>query len=937
MRKTVYALMLFLVPLSLFGGGINTAEDLVAFAKAVNQFQPTDQWRNEDGVVCLEADIDMSKVKKFESISSFGGVFDGKGHSIKNWKAKSGLFGTLLDGGEIRNLIIDKSCSMKTANSEEAFAVGFLVNHNRGIIRNCENHGTISHKSTYTTNDVLVGGLVGKNNAVIFNCRNYGNISSNCISTVQKGGVEFMIGGIAGGCIPPKGEMRSGFISCENFGNLKYEGDFPYAFSGGITGYSTGGPIRLCVNRGNIEVSALRGVQNLNNRTSYVGGICGYSRFEVTSCDNFGTVNSSGGIMGYCSGIVGLPSGFISVSDCINYADVVLSNEVPSRLGGIAAICTSDVRFAFCENHGEIKFAGFSPDAPSYIGGIVGEVYTKNGSTRASTLRNCLNTGNVTAGAGGNNYENDKCIHTGGIIGRSYGLSKAQIQVYGCLNNGTVTSLTGRSNPYVAGMQHTKIWGTYYDSYAKSSTLQEDGSNIYGKVMTAEGKPVKDVVISDGFQCVQTGEDGSYSMKSDLNTARFVSMSLPSGYEIERVNSIPQMFKRIRRYEKAVSADFVLTQTGPQEEYTLIMIGDPQNIGFKSSDNGCETFRDVIISDIEKQKEEGKQLYAINLGDVIYNFTAGYDDFLAMSSEASFPMFNVIGNHDLDKCGFAHPRYTNVSYENYVGPTDYSFNIGDIHYVVLNTVPLFANALQGSYTAGVSDEGLEWLKNDLSFVPKDKTIVLCSHILLIDPYRRLGRRLNETSAIELFEPFEKVYAWGGHTHTNSGGKCNWKGRKIDGVKVARATGSPRVNAPMSREGIPNGYMFVDVKGGQMEWYYKTAGKGKDHQMRVYSPTVTGDEYVKAIIWNYTPTYWSNPEWYENGVKIGELERVKEHDPAYEELFAATLNHLKGTSRNYALPVNSEYLFRIKPSADVRKGEVRVTDNFGNTFIQEIEW
>ena len=937
MKRIALIFALSLTPILVLAGGIHSAEDLVAFAKAVNQYQPTDQWRDEQGHVCLEADIDMSKVKKFESITSFGGVFDGKGHSIKNWKTKSGLFDVLLDGGEIRNLVIDSSCSMKASNSDDEYAIGFIVNQNKGIISNCENHGSISHKSTYTSNDIYIGGIVGKNIAVIFNCRNYGNVSSNCVSTLQKGGVDFMIGGIAGGCVPPKGEMRCGFIACENYGNVKYDGDFPFAFTGGITGYSTGGPIRLCVNRGKINASALRATQNLNNRTSYVGGICGYSRFEVTSCDNFGDVNSAGGLMGYCSGIVGLPSGFISISDCINYADVTLANEVPSRLGGISAICTSDVRFSFCENHGHIEYVGFSPDATSHIGGIVGEVFTKNKSTRAATLRNCLNTGKVTGGAGGNNYENDKCIHTGGIIGRAFGLRDAQIQLRGCRNTGEVTSFTGKCNPVVAGMQFTKIDGEYYDSYAKSSTVQADGSNVHGKVVTIDGKPMKDVVISDGRQCVLTKEDGSYSMKSDLKTARFVSISLPSGYEMERVNAIPQIFKRIHRYEDAVCADFVLTQTGSQEEYTLIMVGDPQNIGLKSSDNGCETFRDVIISDIEKLKEDNKPLYVINLGDVIYNFTAGYDDFLTMSSGASFPMFNLIGNHDLDKCGFAHPRYTNVSYENYVGPTDYSFNIGDMHYVVLNTVPLFANALQGSYTAGVSDESLEWLRNDLSFVPKDKTIVVCSHVLLMDPYRRLGRRLNETEALDLFNSFEKVYGWGGHTHTNSGGICKWNGRGIDGIKVARATGGPRVNAPMSREGIPNGYMFVDVKGGDMKWYYKTAGQDKDYQMRVYSPTVTGDEYVKAIIWNYTPTYWSKPEWYENDVKIGELERTKEQDPAYKELFSTTLNHLTGTSRNYATPVNSEYMFRIKPSEGVRKGEVRVTDNFGNIYVQEVEW
>lgn len=937
MKRFIFILILSLASLSANAGGIRTAEELIAFAKAVNQYQSTDQWRDERGVVCLEADIDMSKAKKFESISSFGGVFDGKGHSIMNWKAKSGLFGTLLDGGEIRNLIIDKSCSMKAANTDEEYAVGFIADVNKGIISNCENHGSISHKSTYTASDILVGGLVGRNTAVLFNCRNYGDVSSNCVSTAQKGGVQLMIGGLAGGCVPPKGEMRCGFIQCENSGNIKYEGDFPYAYSGGITGYCSGGPIRMCVNRGKVDATALRSAVNRNGRTSHVGGITGFSKFDVTSSDNFGAITSSGGITGYCGGVVAHPSDFFTVSDCVNYGNVSLSNEVPSRLGGISAVCTSDVRFSYCENRGDITFEGFSPDAPSYIGGIVGEVYSKKGAARAAILRNCLNAGDIFSGSGGNNYENDKCIHAGGIVGRSYGLASSQIQVKGCLNTGKVTSVTGKSSPYVAGMQYTKVTGEYYDSYAKSSKPQEDGANVYGRVLSADGKPLKDVVVSDGLQCVATREDGSYSMTSDLRVSRFISVSLPSGYEAERVNAIPQLFKRIRRYEEAVCADFVLTEVGSQDEYTLIMIGDPQNIGLKCSDNGCETFRDVIIPDIEKLKEEGKHLYAINLGDVVYNYMAGYDDFLTVSSTASFPMFNIVGNHDLDKCGFSHPRFTNVSFENYVGPTDYSFNIGDIHYVVLNTVPMFAKALQGSYTAGVSDESLEWLKNDLSFVPKDRTVVLCSHILLIDPYRRLGRRLNETDAIDLFEPFEKVYAWGGHTHTNQGGLCNWKGRKIDGVKVARCTGAPRVNASISREGIPNGYMFVDVKGGHMEWCYKTVGQEKDHQMRVYSPVVTGDGYVKAIIWNYTSTYWAKPEWYEDGVRVSEMEKVKEQDPAYKELFSATMDHLTGMKRSNATPVNSEYMFRIKPSEGVRKGEVRVTDNFGNTYTQIIEW
>jgi hypothetical protein len=31
------------------------------------------------------------------------------------------------------------------------------------------------------------------------------------------------------------------------------------------------------------------------------------------------------------------------------------------------------------------------------------------------------------------------------------------------------------------------------------------------------------------------------------------------------------------------------------------------------------------------------------------------------------------------------------------------------------------------------------------------------------------------------------------------------------------------------------------------------------------------------------------------------------------------------------------MFHIKPSEGVRSGEVRVTDNFGKTYVQKVEW
>ena len=135
MKKILLSLLLSLCVLALYAEGIGTSKELLEFASACNAGQSIDQWKNADGAVCLEADIDMSKVKKFGGIESFGGVFDGCGHAILNWKAQKGLFGEILAGGVVRNLRIDASCSMKAANKTEEYAVGFIADVNKSSVQ----------------------------------------------------------------------------------------------------------------------------------------------------------------------------------------------------------------------------------------------------------------------------------------------------------------------------------------------------------------------------------------------------------------------------------------------------------------------------------------------------------------------------------------------------------------------------------------------------------------------------------------------------------------------------------------------------------------------------------------------------------------------------------------------------------------------------------
>ena len=123
----------------------------------------------------------------------------------------------------------------------------------------------------------------------------------------------------------------------------------------------------------------------------------------------------------------------------------------------------------------------------------------------------------------------------------------------------------------------------------------------------------------------------------------------------------------------------------------------------------------------------------------------------------------------------------------------------------------------------------------------------------------------------------------------------------------------------------------------MEWYYKTIGKSREHQMTVYSPARTQDGYVKANIYNYTKGFWQVPQWYEDGVLKGELEQFAEPDLDYVDIFNTIKGSLGGMALKFATPQKSRFMFRVKPSEGVRKGEIRVTYNFGHTYSQTVEW
>ena len=684
--------------------------------------------------------------------------------------------------------------------------------------------------------------------------------------------------------------------------------------------------------------------------TEHVSGVGRFPRakatyeFDITNCENYGVVAASGTHTVYAGGVAGRPNMRLNMVNCYNFGNISANTSASASVGGMAGNTDVNVYFCNCYNFGNILSSG--TERQGWCGGIAGVLLSsRKGLKKSSIIRDCVNYGSIT------NKGTFASSSTGGILGYGAGIAPkkgpvVKLRVQDCANYGKITSADKHTGNIVGTIKTLDIVGQRYDDCARPVKPMADGSNIYGRVVDANGMPVPNVVVSDGVQSVATNVNGEYQMKSELSNVNFVTISVPSAYEMPLRDNRPQFYRRVWRNVAAVRADFVLKKReNPSDKFVLAMIGDPQTRGFKS-DKASERFRDVILPDVAQlQQNVGKDIYAICLGDLLYNFMYAYDDYVDLLGKATLPMFSVIGNHDFDQATLFETRLGTQFYEGYLGPQNYSFNIGKLHFVVLNTIDYRRDTIEGHYSTGLEDKTCEWLENDLKYVPKESTIVVCGHAPIFKKRdAECDNSVNFKRYSELLAQYNKVYSWAGHTHQNY--SYNYATstkypalKNIESIVVGRCSGQIRLNRELNTDGTPNGYMVAEVDGDKMEWYYKTVGHDRDYQMRIYSPVQTESGYVKVNVWNHSPEGWSTPEWWENGVKVADmLSASKEYDIDYLKIYAQHSNEKMGnTERKYSKPAKVPFLFKIVPTAGVRSGEVRVTDNFGRTYIQKVEW
>lgn len=494
---------------------------------------------------------------------------------------------------------------------------------------------------------------------------------------------------------------------------------------------------------------------------------------------------------------------------------------------------------------------------------------------------------------------------------------------------------------------------------------EKEGYNIYG-IITCDEKGVPGVVVSDGEVVVVTDENGIYYMKSSEYNG-YVFMSVPSGYEAQTEGVLPKFHKLIDGNKNTTErVDFSLSKVD-NSSYVLYVLGD-MHLANRTSD--LSQFSN-FTSDLQKQIDANtsKRQYAITLGDMswdLYWYDNAYDLYsyvkTLQTSLNGVSVFHTIGNHDHDMKA-AGDFNTVYAFKQAIGPTYYSFNLGDIHYVVLDNI-LCTNSGSGdrTYESSFTQEQLAWLREDLKYVDKSRTVVVTMHAQM---YNEDGSAaMDNTSAFEEIVNGYKVHVLSAHTHVvwnndlsaknifhhNSGAVCAtwwWTGH-LSGIHLCR-------------DGAPGGYYVYNVQGNNMQWKYKATGKDVSHQFRTYDrnrivldaatyapkastsgatafnksastwSSSNSDNYVYFNVWNYDPSW--KIEVTENGkVLPWEISKVKDplHLASYE---AKRYNSGSTPTSSFTARTVLSHMFRVKASSADSDLVFKITDRFGNQYTE----
>lgn len=220
-----------------------------------------------------------------------------------------------------------------------------------------------------------------------------------------------------------------------------------------------------------------------------------------------------------------------------------------------------------------------------------------------------------------------------------------------------------------------------------------------GRVTRKSSKePMENVPVSDGRYTVFTDENGEYSLPG-WESAHVLHVGvLTYGHDDWFININRHTHDRF---------DFCIDPVESDKDFCFLHCSDTEIIG-RGNIEWIQFMRETV------QKERAS--FFVHTGDICHADGLARH-YLLMNRETIWcPVRYVIGNHD-----FVGKNYGEEMYEQYYGPTWYSFDCGDIHFVALSL-------MKGEKKSGYqeSDQWI-WLSEDLNKCAEGKKVIVLCH------------------------------------------------------------------------------------------------------------------------------------------------------------------------------------------------------------------
>ncbi len=515
--------------------------------------------------------------------------------------------------------------------------------------------------------------------------------------------------------------------------------------------------------------------------------------------------------------------------------------------------------------------------------------------------------------------------------------------------------------------------------------LAMQGGVVKGRV-TAEGKPVAGVQVSDGRQIVLTNARGRYRMKTDKADS-VVFITTPSGYVAKMIDPVrPGFWQLLTKAPKKTEVHDFQLQPQDQSKYSVIFITDC-HLADDPTRDCLNRFEKSVMPTVRREYEAAAArgaVFTVNLGDFAhdrfwYDFNFNEYDAEQFLVRAGFPgpVYTVTGNHDNDGAVAGLGGRTDFvsawNYRHTWGPACYSLNVGRDHWIFMDSVEYINDGekdprhknINGkrNYRCRILEKDIEWLREDLKYVDRDARIFFCCHVPLINDASKSEVMEAGQAAVlgEVFKDFPTVYVYSGHTHKNiHTADCGFPRFKqfifaaTSGSMWQQPEGYQCIGSDSSDQSI--NVMDCSVSDPSPRFVH-LSGEGK--MMRVYDINAVGDFYrsdeqcrifhklyperswyadprfenmIYVNYWDYAPG--QKVEIFEDGKPL-EVTKSNLDEPLYVITYVTPkLNSRSTASKSAAKDRKTPHSFVATAASANSPVLVRVSDAEGNVLYEE---